>query len=166
MPRLIAIVTLALLSLGASTDALAQGYQRYRGSTAPMHGGGGPGSGGGWNGGGGGGWSNGHGRPQYPPYQQHGHYKQPEYSAQMSGGQFQRPYPYHLDYYRMKWGGSYEPYFGNLYGPPNVVLGWPGVYGGPGWVNQWGNQQWGPPWDSPMGIGPAPVEVPMVEPVP
>jgi len=33
---------------------------------------------------------------------------------------FQRPYPYHLDYYRWKWGGSYAPYFGNLYGPPQV----------------------------------------------
>ena len=153
MPRLIAIVALVVLALGASNSALAQGYQRSRGSNAPMHGGGG-------------GWSNGHGggHRQYPP-QQHG-YKQPQgFSAQMSGGQFQRPYPYHLDYYRMKWGGSYEPYFGNLYGPPNVVLGWPGVYGGPGWNNQWGNQ-WGPPWESPMGIGAGPVEVPMVEPVP
>src|SRR5262249_20611369 len=33
---------------------------------------------------------------------------------------FTRPYPYHLDYYRMKYGGSYAPYFGNLYGPPQV----------------------------------------------
>jgi hypothetical protein len=31
---------------------------------------------------------------------------------------FQRPYPFHFDYYRMRYGGSYEPYFGNLYGPP------------------------------------------------
>lgn len=30
----------------------------------------------------------------------------------------------------MRWGGSYEPYFGNLYGPPNVVLGAPYFYGG------------------------------------
>ena len=37
----------------------------------------------------------------------------------MSSGWFQRPYPYHLDYYRMLYGGSYAPYFGNLYGPPN-----------------------------------------------
>jgi hypothetical protein len=33
---------------------------------------------------------------------------------------FQRPYPYHLDYYRREYGGSYDPYFGNLYGPPAV----------------------------------------------
>ena len=33
---------------------------------------------------------------------------------------FQRPYPYHLDYYRMRYGGSYAPYFGNLYGPSQV----------------------------------------------
>ncbi len=43
----------------------------------------------------------------------------PQFSSQVSAGSFQRPYPYHLDYYRMKWGGSYAPYFGNLYGPPN-----------------------------------------------
>ena len=42
-----------------------------------------------------------------------------QFSSQVSAGSFQRPYPYHLDYYRMKWGGSYAPYFGNLYGPPN-----------------------------------------------
>src|SRR5690606_34362013 len=35
---------------------------------------------------------------------------------------FQRPYPYHLDYYRMKYGGGYDPYFGNLYGPPQFNL--------------------------------------------
>ncbi len=40
----------------------------------------------------------------------------------------QRPYPYHLDYYKVRYGGSYAPYFGNLYGPP-TYLG-PGYYGG------------------------------------
>jgi hypothetical protein len=44
---------------------------------------------------------------------------QSEYSSQVTAGTFQRPYPYHLDYYRMKYGGSYAPYFGNLYGSPN-----------------------------------------------
>ena len=39
--------------------------------------------------------------------------------GQMRGG-FRRPYPYHMDYYRMQYGGSYAPYFGNLYGPPRV----------------------------------------------
>jgi hypothetical protein len=43
---------------------------------------------------------------------------------------FQRPYPYHLDYYRMRYGGSYEPYFGNLYGPPINVFPDRGFYGG------------------------------------
>ena len=47
------------------------------------------------------------------------HRPTPQYSSQVSAGSFQRPYPYHLDYYRMKYGGSYAPYFGNLYGPPN-----------------------------------------------
>ena len=46
------------------------------------------------------------------------------------GGWFQRPYPYHLDYYKMRYGGSYEPYFGNLYGPPVYVFPSSGYYGG------------------------------------
>jgi hypothetical protein len=65
----------------------------------------------------------------------------------VSAGWFQRPYPYHLDYYRMRYGGSYAPYFGNLYGPPQVVTappyygpyygGWdlPSGYNGPGYGN-------------------------------
>jgi hypothetical protein len=32
----------------------------------------------------------------------------------------------------MRYGGSYAPYFGNLYGPPNVVLAAP-YYGGYGY---------------------------------
>jgi hypothetical protein len=36
---------------------------------------------------------------------------------------FQRPYPYHLDYYKMRYGGSC-----NLYGPPQVVTA-PPYYG-------------------------------------
>jgi len=49
----------------------------------------------------------------------------------VASGSFQRPYPYHLDYYRMRYGGSYAPYFGNLYGPPQVVTAPPyyGPYG-------------------------------------
>ena len=49
----------------------------------------------------------------------------PRFSSQVSAGSFQRPYPFHLDYYRAKWGGSYAPYFGNLYGPPNFFFGTP-----------------------------------------
>jgi len=47
---------------------------------------------------------------------------------------FQRPYPYHLDYYRLRYQGSYAPYFGNLYGPPAVQYGYlapPGYYADP-----------------------------------
>ncbi len=53
----------------------------------------------------------------------------------VSAGSFTRPYPYHLDFYRMKYGGSYAPYFGNLYGPPQVVTAPPyyGPYYGGGW---------------------------------
>jgi hypothetical protein len=57
---------------------------------------------------------------------------------QMSSGWFQRPYPYHLDYYRMKYCGSYAPYFGNLYGTP---FGTPAVVYG-GWGP--GTGDWGP----------------------
>jgi hypothetical protein len=46
----------------------------------------------------------------------------------VNAGWFQRPYPYHLDYYKMRYGGSYAPYFGNLYGPPQVVTA-PPYYG-------------------------------------
>ncbi|MBN1851593.1 MAG: hypothetical protein JW829_02680 [Pirellulales bacterium] len=38
------------------------------------------------------------------------------------GSWFQRPYPYHLDYYRWRYQGSYAPYFGNLYGPPTYIV--------------------------------------------
>jgi hypothetical protein len=57
----------------------------------------------------------------------------------VAGGWFQRPYPYHLDYYRMRYGGSYAPYFGNLYGPPAIYAAPPyygpyyGGYGGYGY---------------------------------
>lgn len=52
------------------------------------------------------------------------HYQPPvAQGPAVTAGTFQRPYPYHLDYYRQRYGGSYAPYFGNLYGPPNVVLG-------------------------------------------
>jgi hypothetical protein len=49
-------------------------------------------------------------------------------SPPVTSGWFQRPYPYHLDYYKMRYGGSYAPYFGNLYGPPQVVTA-PPYYG-------------------------------------
>lgn len=74
-------------------------------------------------------------------------------APQINAGWFQRPYPYHLDYYRMRYGGSYAPYFGNLYGPPKVVTAPPyygpyyngGGYGGFGY-NGFGN-------DGPAGYG-------------
>ncbi len=56
----------------------------------------------------------------------------PQFSSRTSAGSFQRPYPYHLDYYRAKWGGSYAPYFGNLYGPPNFFIS------GFGGISPWG----------------------------
>ena len=72
----------------------------------------------------------------------------------VSAGTFQRPYPYHLDYYKKQYGGSYEPYFGNLYGPPNVVLGAPfGPYGFPSPYG-YGFQ---PPYAAPAGPQSPPV---------
>jgi hypothetical protein len=64
--------------------------------------------------------------------------------SQTSGGAwFQRPYPYHLDYYRMRYGGTYEPYYsGGLYGVPQVIV--PPVYG-------YGGFGYGQPY----GFGPA-----------
>ncbi len=73
-----------------------------------------------------------HHYPQQPQHQ----FPQTQYSSQQSGGTFQRAYPYHLDYYRMRFGGSYAPYFGNLYGPPNIVA--PPYYGGYGYNGGYG----------------------------
>jgi hypothetical protein len=64
----------------------------------------------------------------------------------------------------MRYGGSYAPYFGNLYGPPNVVLAapyyggygyggygaYPGVDGFPPQGPMQGEYQ-GPPGGSPLG---------------
>jgi hypothetical protein len=97
---------------------------------------------------------------------------QPQYSSQVNAGSFQRPYPYHLDYYRMKYGGSYAPYFGNLYGPPNYYYYSQPYYGdySPYYgYNGYGNGNGYPPggyggvymggsmggYGGPMGAGPA-----------
>ncbi len=58
----------------------------------------------------------------------------------IESGSFQRPYPFHLDYYKMRWGGSYEPYFGNLYGPPNIIVTPSFVAPNPFFGNQFQNQ--------------------------
>jgi hypothetical protein len=78
---------------------------------------------------------------------------------QVSAGWFQRPYPYHLDYYKMRYGGSYAPYYGNLYGTPfgtPQVVNYPPYYGpyyngyGNGYANGYGQP----------GYGEAPMEYP------
>ena len=60
----------------------------------------------------------------------------------------------------MRYGGSYEPYFGNLYGPPIIVSPFPFFggfgYGGGVWPQQapFGNGQPGfgvGPWDGQTG---------------
>lgn len=59
---------------------------------------------------------------RYPIYRPRPPFNRPgRQQAAIAAGSFQRPYPYHLDYYRQRYGGGYEPYFGNLYGSPNIV---------------------------------------------
>jgi hypothetical protein len=82
----------------------------------------------------------GHRRPVYQRrafdwHGKHGHHDRRgdffsphHFEPRVSSSWFQRPYPYHLDYYKMRYGGSYAPYFGNLYGPPQVVTA-PPYYG-------------------------------------
>jgi hypothetical protein len=70
---------------------------------------------------------------------------------------FQRPYPYHLDYYRMRYGGSYAPYFGNLYGPPQVVTAPP--YYGP-YYGGYGFDDPAAGYGYPNGYGPMPALCP------
>ena len=77
-------------------------------------------------------------------------------SPQVSSAWFQRPYPYHLDYYKMRYGGSYAPYFGNLYGPsvyPAYYGPYYGGYGG-GYGGEYGNGY------GPAGYGGVPMAYP------
>ena len=115
-----------------------------------------------WNGGGGQGgyqrnrndeWRGGHDRRR-DDFKGNGQWRGP----QVSSSWYQRPYPYHLDYYKMKWGGSYAPYFGNLYGvpfgTPQVVNGNWGDGGG-NWGGGGGYPMPGYEWmDGPRGRGP------------
>lgn len=55
----------------------------------------------------------------YYPRSRHAYrYQQPYARGQSQMGWYQRPYPYHLDYYKNRWSGSYAPYQGNGYEPP------------------------------------------------
>ena len=109
------VIASLLVALGgtevAAADGVADGgYQRHRVGSSP---GNGP-----WPGHGG--TSPGHGGWHSPPH--HGDSSRPWGGYASEGAWFQRPYPYHLDYYRMRYRGSYAPYFGNLYGPPTYVV--------------------------------------------
>jgi hypothetical protein len=75
---------------------------------------------------------------------------------QTSSAWFQRPYPYHLDYYKMRYGGSYAPYFGNLYGPSGFPAYYGPYYGGYGGYGAGYGNGYPPP-----GYSGAPVEYPV-----
>lgn len=114
-------------------------------------------------------------RPEHDRHRRHHNQHsrvKPQHSPQVSSGWFQRPYPYHLDYYKMRYGGSYEPYFGNLYGPPVIVAPQPffGGYGYGGGIGplqgEFGNAQpgfGGAPWGGQPGTF-IPFTEPMEEP--
>jgi hypothetical protein len=73
-----------------------------------------------------------HGRAGPHPF-----YRHPAPATPFGSSWFRRPYPYHLDYYRMRYGGSYEPYFGNLYGPPIIYAPPLRHYGFHGGIPYW-----------------------------
>ncbi len=76
--------------------------------------------------------------------------KGPQWTTpQVNSGWYQRPYPYHLDYYKMRYGGSYAPYFGNLYGTPQVVTA-PPYFGPYGPVMS--GYEWANPGDGAFGV--------------
>jgi hypothetical protein len=75
---------------------------------------------------------------------------------QTSSAWFQRPYPYHLDYYKMRYGGSYAPYFGNLYGPSGFPAYFGPYYGGYGGYGAGYGNGYPPP-----GFNGAPMEYPV-----
>lgn len=119
---------LALLAIGLTggTVAGAQGYQRSRPwHAAPYQGG--------YH------VSRPHSGQHTPTWSGHlpyAHGGGTYHRRHVSGSYFQRPYPYHLDYYRMRYGGSYAPYFGNQYGVPQVaapLIVYPPYGGGYGW---------------------------------
>ena len=59
-----------------------------------------------------------YGVPRESPESSRNRFRPRQIGPQRHSGWYQRPYPYHLDYYRMRYGGSYQPYYGQLYGPP------------------------------------------------
>jgi hypothetical protein len=131
------VVGTAGIALVVIAGANAQSPQ---GNGGPQHGNGGQQGGGDPHGG------NSHHDWRPPLYQRHGfdwndgHDRRRDHhrsriTPQVSSAWFQRPYPYHLDYYKMRWGGSYAPYFGNLYGVP---FGTPQVVNGGFGYGGWG----------------------------
>ena len=155
----VALATFALLALAAA-NSWAQPMGGDPMNNGPMNGG--PGNGGPQMGPPGG------GQPGWGGYQRKGNGGGPGwrgygnwnggygyYPQQFSGSYFTRPYPYHLDYYKMRYGGSYAPYYGNLYGPSYSYYPaqYNGDYGpgnsGPNYDN--GGQNYPPSGNTPDG---------------
>ena len=94
--RLAALATIVALapcaaSTGAAQEMMAPTYSRTRGGAGDWQSRG-------WHGGGGWGWGGGY--SFVPPF-----YPQPI----VTGSYYQRPYPYHFDYFRHRWGGEQPP---------------------------------------------------------
>jgi hypothetical protein len=124
---LVATSAVVLFAATASAQPMQGGQMQGGPGGGPNNGGPGrPGNGGGWgnqSGNRNNGWNNWNGRGRRGRGFNNGFFPQ-----QFSGSFFTRPYPYHLDYYRMRWGGSYAPYYGNLYGQSNSF--YPSQYNG------------------------------------
>jgi hypothetical protein len=110
MPRacLLAVLALAAISAApavAQDAAMAPTYQRLRSGAGDWHGRGGHNQH--WRGGGGGfgGGFGGFYNPFFAP-------------PIVTGSWYERPYPYHFDYYRQRWGGSPN----GSYGDPGVEM--------------------------------------------
>src|SRR6188474_1474235 len=108
MPRACLLTVLVLAAIhatpaAAQNAAMASPYQRLRNGAGDWHARGGHNQH--WRGGYGGGYGG-----FYNPY-----FAPPPIVA---GSWYERPYPYHFDYYRQRWGGAPNGY----YGDPSVEM--------------------------------------------
>ncbi len=86
----LAAIAYSVPSANAQNGVMAPNYSRTRTGADDWH-----------ARGGGNGWVHGNGS-----YGNGYNYYQPYYSPVIAGSWYARPYPYHLDYYRYRWGGA------------------------------------------------------------